>query len=597
MSDPSDVPVLIVGGGGAGLTASILLSLQGVESLLVSAAPTTSTLPKAHILHQRTMEILRDAGVADAVYERGTPPQNMTHAGWYVEGTDDPERGRCLGKVELWGAGGANPAWAAASHCRPANLPQRHLEPLLKQRADELGPGRVRFGHELTDFQQDGTGVTATVRDGATGETYRVRGDYLLACDGGRMIGPALGIGFEGMDDIARMVSVHLTADLSTRVSDPEVLLRWFWLPETGVGATLLPAGPTRWGPDSEEWVVHTSPVTGGADAPGDESVLAEVRTILGLAESEMQVHAVSRWTMGGSVAERFRDGRIFLLGDAAHRFPPTGGYGLNSAVQDAHNLAWKLAAVLNGDAGEALLDSYEVERRKVTGRTVGQAVNNIVNHLSAIEVVGMGPDSVPSENWTALRRLWSGLPEDAEFRASVHRAIAGQSMEFNALNLETGYTYESGAVLPDGTPEPANPDPIRHYQPGTRPGRPLPHALLEDRDGHRYPIMDLVRPGRFLLIAGEDDRWTEAAVELVKRTELPLDAVSIGHLDGDHLDPRSAWVGHRGVTERGAVLIRPDRFVAWRSPDAAADPVAELTEVFTRLLGGTDHDENPRSR
>ncbi|SFS65562.1 FAD-dependent monooxygenase [Saccharopolyspora flava] len=597
MTDPCDVPVLIVGGGGAGLTASILLSLQGVESLLVSAAPTTSTQPKAHVLHQRTMEILRDAGVADAVYERGTPPQNMSYAGWYLDGTDHPQRGRCLAKVELWGAGGANPAWLAASACRPANLPQMRLEPLLKQRADELAPDGVRFGHEVTAFEQNATGVTTTVRDRATDRTYRVRSKCLLACDGGRMIGPALGIGSEGVDDIARMVSVHLSADLSKSVSDPEVLLRWLWLPETGVGATLLPVGPDSWGPDSEEWVVHTSPVTGDLDAPDDESVLAEVRHILGLTEQEMTVHTVSRWTMGGSVAERFRDGRIFLLGDAAHRFPPTGGYGLNSAVQDAHNLAWKLAAVVHGEADPELLDSYEVERRKVTGRTVGQAVNNIVNHLQAIETVGMGPGSVPEENWTSLHRLWSGRPEDASFRALVRRAIASQSMEFNALNLESGYTYESDAVIPDGTPEPSNPDPIRHYQPGTRPGQPLPHAQLEDADGRRFPIMDLVRPGRFLLIAGEDDRWTGAARELVERSELPLDAVSIGHLDGDYQDPRSAWVGHRGVTERGAVLVRPDRFVAWRSRDAAEDPVAELTAVFTRILGGTDHRETPGDR
>lgn len=592
MTDPGttaeDVPVLIVGGGGAGLTASILLSLHGADSLLVSAAPTTSVLPKAHVLHQRTMEVLRDAGIADAVYERGTPPENMAYAGWYVEGSDHEECGRCLAKVELWGAGGKNPAWLAASACRPANLPQMRLEPLLRARAEELAPGRVRFGHEVTDFQQDDAGVTATVRDGSTGRTYQVRSRYLLACDGGRMIPPALGIGSEGVDDIARMVSVHFSADLSKTVSDPEVLLRWLWLPETGVGATLLPMGPDNWGPDSEEWVVHTSPVTGDVDGPDDESVVAEVRTILGVGEADVQVHAVSRWTMGGSVAERFRDGRVFLLGDAAHRFPPTGGYGLNSAVQDAHNLAWKLAAVLHGDAGEPLLDTYEVERRKVTGRTVQQAVNNIVNHLQAIETVGMGPDSVPEENWQALRRLWSGRPEDAEFRAAVRRAITTQSMEFNALNLECGYTYESDAVIPDGTPEAANPDPVRHYQPGTRPGQPLPHALLEDQDGYRVPLMDLVRPGRFLLIAGEDDAWTEAAAELVERYDVPLDALQIGHVDGDYHDPRSAWIANRGVSERGAVLVRPDRFVAWRSPDAVDEPVEELTEVLTPLLGGT---------
>lgn len=596
MTDPNtastgtevDVPVLVVGGGVAGLTASILLSLQGVDSLLVSAAPTTSDLPKAHVLHQRTMEILRDAGIADAVYERGTPPENMTHAGWYVEGDGDRERGRCVAKVELWGAGGNNPAWLAASACRPANLPQMRLEPLLKERAEELAPGRVLFGHEVIGFQPEDSGVITSVRDGSTGSALRVRSDYLLGCDGGRLIGPSLGIGVEGVNDIARMVSVHLSADLSGRVTDPEVLLRWLWLPETGVGATLLPMGPDHWGPRSEEWVVHTTPVADTAEVPGDDAVLADVRGILGIGEQDLRVHRISRWTMGGSVADRFRHGRVFLLGDAAHRFPPTGGYGLNSAVQDAQNLAWKLAAVLRGDADEALLDSYEPERRRVTARTVQQAMNNIVNHLRAIEALGMGPGTAPEDNWEALRRLWSGRPEDAEFRDSVLGIVASQSMEFNALNLEYGYAYESEAVIPDGSPEPPNPDPIRNYQPGTRPGHPLPHALLEDRDGHRFPIMDLARPGRFLLIAGEDDGWTAAATELGERLNLPLDVLRIGHVTGDYQDPRSTWIAQRGVTASGAVLVRPDRFIAWRSHDAVQDPGAELTEVFTRVLGGT---------
>lgn len=579
-TDHTDVETtaLVVGGGGAGLTASMLLAQLGVDALLVNDRPETSTLPRAHVLNQRTMEVLRGLDLAEAVYERSTPARNMTHAGWYAALDDD--YGRCFGKVEVWGAGGDNPAWTAASACRQANLPQIRLEPLLKRRAEELSPGRVRFGHALTSFEQDAGGVTATVLDRAADRSYRVRADYLLACDGGRAVRPALGIGVEGVEEIARMVSVHLSADLSHWAVDPEVLLRWLWLPDSGVAISLLPMGPHRWGPDSEEWVVHLNDV--GAT---DEEVLAELRGVLRLAEDRLRVHGVTRWTVGGVVAERFREGRVFLLGDAAHRHPPTGGFGLNSAVQDAHNLAWKLAAVVKGHAGEALLDSYELERKTIAARTVGQAVNNAVNHLVAVQALGMGPGSDPERNRRALRALCEG--GDAGLRATARHAIATQSMEFDALNLEYGYTYESAAVVGDGTPEQANPDPVRVYRPGTRPGQPLPHAWLEDPEGRRVPVADLVRPGRFLLIAGEEgDRWVEAAGKAAAELGVPLDAVVVGHAVGDYLDPRSTWVAHRGITAKGAVLVRPDRFIAWRGADEADDPLGVLTGVLRQVLG-----------
>lgn len=196
--DPLHVPVLICGGGGAGLTASMLLSQLGVESLLVSALPTTSVLPKAHVLNQRAMEILTDVGVADAIYAHGTPAENMRHTAYYAGFAGaDPVYGRQIARLESWGAGGLDPDWASASPCLQANLPQIRLEPILKARVEGLAPGRVRFHHELVDFATDAKGVTADVRDKDAGQTYRVRARYLLACDGGRTVGPRLGVKLE----------------------------------------------------------------------------------------------------------------------------------------------------------------------------------------------------------------------------------------------------------------------------------------------------------------------------------------------------------------------------------------------------------------
>ena len=172
------------------------------------------------------------------------------------------------------------------------------------------------------------------------------------------------------------------------------------------------------------------------------------------------------------------------------------------------------------------------------------------------------------------LRRMWSGRPEDAGHRSAVLRAMRAQSMEFSELNVEYGYCYQSAAVVPDGSAAPAPADDIRVYQPSTRPGAPLPHAWIDDEDGNRRPIKDLVAPGRFLLIAGEDGQaWCEAARQLAAEADIPLDALRIGHLDGDLYDPRCAWLRHRQIASDGAILVRPDRFIAWRHRPASASP------------------------
>ena len=181
---------------------------------------------------------------------------------------------------------------------------------------------------------------------------------------------------------------------------------------------------------------------------------------------------------------------------------------------------------------------------------------------------------------------MWSGRPEDAEHRSNVLRMMRAQSMEFSELNVEYGYSYESAAVVPDGSAPSVPIDDIRVYEPSTRPGSPLPHAWIDDEDGRRRPIKDLVAPGRFLLIAGEDGQaWCEAARQLAAEADLPLDALRIGHLDGDLYDPRCAWLRHRQIASDGAILVRPDRFIAWRSPAGVSDPRAALAAAFSQVL------------
>ncbi|MFM2056949.1 MAG: hypothetical protein RLY71_1334 [Pseudomonadota bacterium] len=580
--------VLIVGGGGAGLTCSMLLAGLAIESLLVSALPTTSILPKAHVLNQRTMEILTDAGIAQEIYARGTPAANMRAMGWYAGLCGpEPEYGRRIGKVESWGDGYENLNWVQASACRSANLPQIRLEPIMKARAEQLNPGRVRFHHELLSLEQHAQGVDALIRNHDSGEEYQVRARYLLGCDGGRTVGRQVGIEFEGLGAIARSLSAHISADLSGLASDPDVLIRWIWSPALGEMAVLVPMGPDHWGPASEEWVVHvTQPVDQVKDV-SDAEIEQMMRAALGVGDMPITFHKISRWTLEGLLAQRFRAGRVFIVGDAAHRHPPTGGLGLTSGIQDAHNLCWKLAAVLKGAAGDSLLDSYESERRPVDARNIQRSMENAVTHFEIGAAFGLNPANTPQQNWQQLKRVVSGSAEDAEHRTRALQAIRRASMEANELNVEYGYVYESAAVVADGSPEPAPVDDIRLYEPSTRPGCPLPHAWIDDESGQRRALKDLVAPGRFLLIAGENGQdWTGAALAIGKASELPIDAVRIGHLDGDLFDPRLAWAQFRGIGEEGAVLVRPDRVVAWRSAGRVDDPVATLADALSKVLG-----------
>jgi 2,4-dichlorophenol 6-monooxygenase len=586
--DERNVEVLIVGGGAAGLVSSLELAQLGVDTYLVSARTATSPLPKAHILNQRTMEIFRGLGVDDEVYSQSTPSKNMVYTGFYAGfAGDGPDCGRRLYRLEAFGAGGTSEAWRDASACLPANLPQSRLEPILRRKAEQVSPGAICYGHELLSVEQDSEGVHSVILDHQTRHRYTVHSKYLLAADGGRTVGPSLGVTAEGLTDLGRMVTLHLSADLSAWATDDDVLLRFHRMPTDGRLVIIAPMGPTRWGPSSEEWCIHLSYLMDDPRSLDDETVMEDLHATLGVAKLDGTVHVVSRWIIEGTVAERFCVGRIFLLGDAAHRHPPTGGLGLNSAVHDAHNLAWKLGLVLRGVATPTLLASYEAERKPVSARNVQRSVENTVNHLTTNELIGVLPTNSAEVNWTNVRRLWSQHPGDHEHRRRMMQAFARQSMEFNELNVEYGYTYQSGAVLEDGTDAPSNPDPIRIYLPVARPGHPLPHCWLATLDGRRVAVMDLVAPGRLLLIAGEDGQaWVDAARNLALGKNMPIDAVRIGHADGDYVDFRSTWTLLRGHGEQGAILVRPDRFVAWRTASLSADPASELDAAIASVLG-----------
>ena len=579
-------PVLIVGGGGAGLSASMLLARLGVEHLLVSAQAQTSDMPKAHVLNQRTMEILEDVGAAQEIARRGTPAANMAATAFYAGFAGPTEGyGRRLARLECWGAGGADENWRAASPWIQQNLPQIRLEPILRRRAEELSPGAIRFHHELMGLEQGEDGVSAQIRDHDAGRDYAIRSQYLIGADGGRRVAHEVGVSYAGLGVVTQSATLHVSADFSRWAADPDVLIRWIYSPQRGVLVVMVPMGPERWGPESEEWVIHLNYPVDDPRAQSEEQVESDVRAAMGIGDHPMRVHKLTRWSVDAVMASAFSVGRVHLVGDAAHRHPPTGGLGLTSAIQDVNNLCWKLAAVLAGHAGDELLDTYEPERRSTDERNAQRSLENAVNHFAIGAAIGVSHENSEEQNLANLRRLWSTRPEDADHRSAALRGIRAQSMEFSELDVELGYRYESAAILDDGSPPPPAIDPIRVYEPSTRPGAPLPHAWIDDHDGRRHAIRDLIAPGRFLLIAGEDGEGWCAAVRELAGSGLPLDAVRIGHLDGDLFDPRCTWLRRREIGPEGAVLVRPDRYVAWRSMTASEHPLQELTAALGRIV------------
>lgn len=578
-----DVPVLIVGGGGCGLSASILLSELGVGSLLVERHDGTSHLPKAHYLNQRTMEIFRQYDVAEEVYAAGAGLERFGKVRWTTSlGGDGPLDGRTFHTMDGFGGGGLFDHYAADSPCPSSNLPQIRLEPILKRRAEGLAPGRVRFGHELLSLDQDADGVTAVVRDLAADKNYEVRAQYVIGADGGKTVGDLIGVAMSGPSGLLDMVSCHFKADLSA-FADESCLITWFLNPD-GAGSwgsgAMVPMGPT-WGKHSEEWNFI---FTFGPDDPerfDEEKIVPRLKELIKLPDLDVEVLRVSHWVLEGVLADRYRVDRVFLAGDAAHRHPPTTGLGLNTAIQDSHNLAWKLAAVLGGHASPALLDSYESERQAIGARNVDWAMFTFLNHLVIDAGLGLMPGQPPEANRAAMEAFFADTPMGETRRARAAEVIATQRTEFQAHDVEIGFRYDRGALVADGTPAPPV-DPMGGaYHATTRPGHRLPHAWL-DRDGKRISTHDLVARTGFLLLTGPDgSAWRSAAAAAAEKHGIDIGVVAIGP-EGDCTPADETWARVRGTGDGGAVLVRPDHHVAFR----AADPVADASEVLTRTLG-----------
>jgi 2-polyprenyl-6-methoxyphenol hydroxylase-like FAD-dependent oxidoreductase len=551
--DEVEVPVLIVGGSLVGLSTALFLASHGVESLVVERHSGTAIHPRAGHFNLRTLEILRSVGLEDTVRRRSREQYPPDGGISNVESLAGREIATYFTDL--------NDGVAEFSPTIRLFVNQDALEPILRERAESLG-ARTRYRTECTALEAGDDSVTAVLTDVTTGRQSRVRARYAVAADGNRSpVRNRLGIQMRGHGVLSNSITIYFRAErdlgplLAGRnqgvhyVTNP-VLRGFFRLDRSGNGGFLV---VNLVGDTVRPEIVAAypeAPWANVADGITKDRALELLRAAIGIPGMPVAIEDIATWQAVADVAERYGDGRIFLAGDAAHVVPPNGGFGGNTGVHDAHNLAWKLALVLNGTAGPGLLATYDAERRPVGEFTVEQSYARYVT------------------------------------RVAPYLGTADAQPVLDDLYLELGYRYSSSAVIG----EPGD-DKVPHQHPRDcqgRPGSRAPHLWLH-RAGARLSTLDLFG-GNFVLLAGaRGTAWRDSAREAARGLGVGLDAHQVDDGSGDLADPDSRFCAAYGISPDGAVLVRPDGFVAWRAADAPGATVETMTGVLSRVLSRAD--------
>ncbi|MFF8871621.1 FAD-dependent monooxygenase [Streptomyces massasporeus] len=580
MSTVVETDVLIVGSGPAGASAALALSTYGVPNIVVTRYASLADTPRAHITNQRTMEVLRDLGVEQEVVAQATPQHLMGNTTFCTS-----LAGEELGRVRSWG----NDPLVQAEHelaspTRMCDMPQHLMEPVLVNAAVARG-SRLRFQNEYLSHTQDADGVTATVRDRLRGDTYEIRAKYLIGADGGRSkVAEDAGLPMGGQMGVAGSINIVFEADLSRYTAHRPSTLYWVLAPGATVGG--IGAGLVRCVRPWNEWlIVWGYDVNAGAPDLTTEYAESVVRTLVGDDDIPVTVRSSSAWTVNEMYAETYANGRVFCAGDAVHRHPPSNGLGSNTSIQDAYNLAWKLKLVLDGTAHPRLLDSYTAERAPVGRQIVTRANRSIRETAPVFEALdGLSPQT-PEQLWANIAARKDATEAAEKQRAALREAIAFKVYEFNAHGVDLNQRYDaedSGAIVPDGTPDPGFVrDPELHHQPSSRPGARLPHAWITS--GTRtLSTLDTIGGGRFTLLTGiGGEAWVRAA----QAQEVEIATVVIGP-GQRYEDPYGDWARLREIPDAGALLVRPDGFVAFRHASAGPDAEELLADALRRILG-----------
>jgi len=529
-----DVPVLFSGGGLVGLSTAMFLAQHGISSIAVERLRGGSPVPRAAFFHMRTLEMFRSAGIEDRVREQSDKEFEPEGAIVLMD--------TLAGKVLAGLIPSLNEGVEALSPCRRLFVTQPGLEPILRARAEQAGASVIE-GNEVVGVSQDGDGVTATIRDVASGDERQIRAKYLIGADGAHSkVRDLLGIEFDGRGVFSNAITIYFHAPLAQYVVGKALSVIYVKNPEL--------SGFFRMDKDGNSGflVINTVGDTSRPEAASPandvrpEHLIELVRFGAGVADLPVTIDGVARWRATSDVARRFQEGRVFLAGDAAHLMPPNGGFGGNTGIHDGHNLAWKLALVLKGVAGPQLLTTYEAERRPVGKFTVEQAYTRYVT------------------------------------RSATYLGAKDFQPLANDFNIELGYIYRSPAIIAEDDVERGSEDP-RESQ--GRPGSRAPHMWIDPSTtlgaGGRISTLDLFGGGFVLLTSEGGSNWVSASKTA---------AAQIPGLDFDaHVIQSDKFAAAYGIGDNGAVIVRPDGFVAWRAKAITSDPERTVATALTTVL------------
>jgi 2,4-dichlorophenol 6-monooxygenase len=442
-----ETDVLIVGSGPAGSTAALALSTYGISNILVTKHRWLADTPRAHVTNQRTFEVLRDLGV-EAKARAFAIPQEEIHNIVFCTTLAGEEWARMYGM-------GNHPMrradYALSSPCGMADLPQNLLEPVLLGNAAERGT-RVRFDTEYLSLLQDEDGVTATLQDRLSGDTCQIRAKYLIGADGGRSrVAEDIGLPMEGSMALAGSMNIVFEADLTRYVSYRPAVLYMMLQPELekdGVGI-----GVVRMIRPWKEWMlIKGYDLKQGAPKLTELEAIQIVHDLVGDQNIPVRIKSTSLWSVNDMYATRYSSGRVFCMGDAVHRHPPNNGLGSNTSIQDAYNLAWKLAFVIQGKASPTLLESYDPERVPVGRQVVLRANKSIESYGPIFQALGLIDSVNPSQSRAGMESLKLATPEAATQREQLRKAVAAKDYEYNAHGVEMNQYYVSTAVISEET-------------------------------------------------------------------------------------------------------------------------------------------------
>jgi len=535
-------PVLIVGCGPSGMTAALALSRLGVKSLVIERRTTISESPRAHALNCRTLEILAQLGVdIDALRDKATPDEESGWVRWV-----DTLNGGEFGALPYERI----PTPETVPTPFPLfNIAQPDAEAVMFEYLQADPNVAIERGCDWQSCEQHAQGVTSQVVN-AAGETVSIASRFVIAADGANSpVRGALGINMEGPGILQRFKTVHFHADLSGIVASKPAIL--YWILNQSAGGTLI-AYDIR-----DNWVFMYP-----CDAPGmdpasvtDEVCVNAAKEAIGAPDVELDVLSIREWEMTSEVAEAYRQGSVFLAGDAAHRYPPSGGLGLNTGVGDAHNIAWKIAGVLAGWAPETILDTYEGERRQVALQNAEFSMENAVKMLDVFNHAGVFAEPGTQPSLDEIRA-------DAERWDALQTSIEDQRIHFDGLALHLGAHY-----CREGAPDLFS-DRMQHCEVGAR----LPHVWLE-QNGGAVSSLALLSPAEFTLLVGPGVDASRIALDV------PLRVLSCP----EEFSGSTEALEELGIAA-GAVLVRPDGHIAGLFPSTTGIDGAIERAVQTGL-------------